>query len=105
MNDERTNGHASVRYLNGVLTVIAVLLGLLVVQRGIEPGAERNAAFAASGQNKPGHVGFPNAAEQRKRLIASVQQLDARLKQIESGLLKGTLSVKVVEMPPVKISE
>lgn len=93
-------------YLNGVLTAIALLLVVAVVQRSIglpgpsEAAAQRTAADRSSVRdNSSKEIFFPNASEQRNRMIAALEGIDARLKSIESRLAKAPLEVKVVEMP------
>ena len=88
-------------YLNGVLTVIAALLAVLVTQATIGlPGPE---AAVAADRVAPSResMGIPNAADQRGRMISSLDAIDARLGRIESKL-NAPLDVKVIDMPETK---
>ncbi|MBC7834376.1 MAG: hypothetical protein H7Y88_04655 [Phycisphaerales bacterium] len=91
-------------YTHTVLTVIAVLLGLHLMVRF--DGSTGNAAFAQP-ENQPGSTAdkIPfNAAEQRKTMIAQLEQIHRRLGAIESRLDRG-ISVKVTEMPAMPAAE
>jgi hypothetical protein len=88
-------------YLNGVLTVIAVLLGLLVLDA--RPGAGPAAARAQS-EDQPGEgAGLISAGEQRKQMIAELRRISARLERLDARL-NAVLNVKVTEMPAVKLT-
>lgn len=91
-------------YLNAVLTVIAVLLGLNLLVQASNLPAGRSAAHANAPLMQPEVAQIPNAAEQRKQVIAALDSINRRLTSIENKLDKG-LSVKVTEMPAVKITE
>ncbi|MBL0926416.1 MAG: hypothetical protein IBJ11_02035 [Phycisphaerales bacterium] len=87
-------------YLNGVLTAIAVLLGVLVLQRGFLPGASVAQAQSSSADPSREPVArLPDPAEQTNRVIESLGRIDASVKRLESLLTKGGISVKVTEMP------
>lgn len=91
-------------YTNGVLTVIAVVLGLNVAvnlgdSRSILPAA----AAQPTGPEGP-DTGLISAAEQRKVMIAELRRLSVRMERIEAKLNSG-LSVKVTEMPAMKKDE
>lgn len=91
-------------YTNGVLTVIAVLLGLNVA---VDMGDSRSVLPAAQAQ--PADAGGPGTGlispeEQRRVIIAEIRRLGTRLERIEAKLNSG-LSVKVTEMPAVKKDE
>lgn len=49
--------------------------------------------------------GFPNASEQRNRMISALESLDRRMQRIEAALTGPPMKVKVVEMPEVKVVE
>ncbi len=92
-------------YLNGVLTVIAGLLVVVVAQSTIGvPGldsvqaADRMSAGTSSAREP---MGIPNAADQRARMISSLDAIDTRLTRIES-LLSKPLDVNVIDMPESK---
>jgi hypothetical protein len=89
----RTQG---LTYRNAVLTVIAVFLGLLVLDRFTSDDA---GARAMAQQSQPQLV---SAAEQRKQIIQELKQLSSRLERLESRLNR-ELTVKVTEMPEIKL--
>ena len=80
---------------NAVLLAIIGVLAILAIAR-----SDGAAALAQPGLNEPPF----NAAEQRKQMIAALQQMNTRLSAIETKLNAG-LNVKVTEMPPVIIKE
>lgn len=89
-------------YLNGVLTVIAALLALLVVDRvGEGPVGTMAMAGPPTGEPDP-KGGLVSAADQRKQIILELRALGKRLEQVEAQL-KGGLSVKVTEMPELRL--
>lgn len=91
-------------YLNAVLTVIAVLMGLnLLVQVS---GQHTIPAAAAAQPADSEQLTSPpfNSAEQRKQMIALLELLNRRVTSLEGKLDKG-LSVKVTEMPAVRVEE
>jgi hypothetical protein len=92
-------------YLNGVLTMIAGLLVVLVAQSTIGvPGVDTVQAadrVTAAPTTAREPMGIPNAADQRARMIASLDAIDGRLARIESALSK-PLDVKVIDMPETK---
>ncbi len=94
-------------YLNAVLTVHAVLLGVIAVN-GIAGPSRSGVAVA---QPPESYAGVPtpdgddpsgrvSAAEQRKQMIGELRTIASRLDRIEGTLNKG-LSVKVTSMPPI----
>jgi hypothetical protein len=85
------------RYSNAALTAVALLLGLNLLNN---LGNSGNAAFAQSGPED----GLVSAAEQRKTIIAELRTLGGRMQAVESAL-SHPLTVKVVEMPPVKLAD
>jgi hypothetical protein len=89
-------------YLNGVLTVIAVLLALLLADRHLA-GSSAGTALAAAPEDQPTGegAGLISASEQRKQMIAELRRMAARLERIEARLGAG-ISVKVTEMPELK---
>lgn len=88
-------------YQNAVLTVIAGVLTLGLVERAGQPSIA--APSAANAQpSGPEQGGLMNAMEQRKTMIAELRAMNARLDRIESKLAGG-LTVKVSEMPPIKL--
>ncbi len=97
----------SSRYTNAMLTVIALGLGVLAMKEstGLPPAAEASAQKSARSAAAPGAAaepgsGFPNAAEQRLRMIGQLAAIEGRLRGIESRL-SSPLEVRVMEMPAV----
>jgi hypothetical protein len=85
-----------VGYQNAVLTAIAVLLALGLVDR--QSGGRMLEPAAASAQPEGG---LSNALEQRKQMIAELRAMSGRLERIESKI-SGGLDVRVKDMPPIK---
>lgn len=91
-------------YVNVVLTVIAVLLGLHLVRQADPSGSAALAAQRGT-PPAPSELGIPNAGAQRLQMIRYLERLDQRMTAIESALTKGELTVKVIEMPEVRLAE
>ena len=99
-----------VGYTNVVLTVIAVCLGLLVVDRFSEaPEAEAQVQThsgsqqAADPKEEPGRgAGLISAADQRKQMIAELKKLSAKVDALDKSVQAG-LTVKVSEMPEITL--
>ena len=93
-------------YQNGVLTVIAAFLGLIALERfaGLAGApSEASAQVTGAAQREPGESGgLVSAADQRKQIIAELKKMNQRLDQID-GKLKSPMSVKVTDMPPLKL--
>ncbi len=95
----------SARYLNVVLTAIAIALGVIAMQQsvGLPQAAEAAGQRSSVRTNTPATneiaMGIPNAGEQRNRMIDSLRSIDARLTAIESKLTSGPIDVRVVELP------
>src|SRR5438132_1658481 len=88
-------------YQNAVLTLIAAFLGIGLVERATVPALTEPAPAAA--QPDPDQGGLANALDQRKQIIAELRSANSRLDRIEAKLA-GNLNVRVVDMPPVKVS-
>jgi hypothetical protein len=87
-------------YLNAVLTVIAVMLGMLVVDRvAFSPAA----AVAGPGDDNP--KGLISAADQRKIMISELKKLTTKMESLESTIKSGNLTVKVTEMPEITLPD
>ncbi|MFN0133563.1 MAG: hypothetical protein ACKVW3_13675 [Phycisphaerales bacterium] len=101
-----TTDHAAPRtrgYQNAVLTLIALMVGVGLVERQLTPGPLSGPASAsAQGPGDPDQGGLTNALEQRKIIIAELRTLNAKMERLESKLASG-LSVKVTDMPPLKL--
>ncbi len=105
---------------NGSLTVIAILLGFLVLDRAAGPagrggglGPAEASAQVRSVSSGPGSSagksledeptdGRVNPADQRKQMIAELRNISQRLDRLESVISKG-LTVKVTDMPEMKL--
>jgi hypothetical protein len=81
------------RYLNTILTVIAVLLALnaYALWTATPGGAMLDHAQAAHAQ-----AGVPNAAEQRRQMIDLLKQTNVHLSDVKTTLRSG---VKVISEP------
>ena len=88
----------SIRYLNTVLTIIAILLTLnLWTLWVITPGGQMlSMAGDAYAQ------GTANAAEQRKSMIDELKQNNEKVGEIINMLKKGSAKVTVESMPSDK---
>jgi hypothetical protein len=110
MNQPNTAVPSRVPYTNTVLTVIAVLLGVIVLDRAVvRAGAADgilggpSAARAEIGPDDEEIAGARiSAADQRKVIIAELRNLSHKLDGIDARLGKG-LNVKVTDMPPVRM--
>lgn len=80
--------------------ILLSIIGVMIIGFVTRFDTGSLAAWAQPAQTDPPF----NAAEQRKQMILALQQLNTRLQAIE-GKLGGTVSVKVIEMPPVIIKE
>ncbi len=91
-------------YLNIVLTVIAVLLALLVVDGRIgRPLGAASEAQAQPATDDPAatNQALVSASEQRKMMISELRRIASRLDRVESKLSNG-IPVKVTEMPAAR---
>lgn len=98
-------------YLNLVLTVIAVMLGLLVLGQYGTPTAAQSgvtttthAAGGPDADDGPGPDGRISAAEQRKVMIAELRTMSKKIDQMQDLMAKG-LNVKVTQMPELKLPQ
>jgi hypothetical protein len=90
-------------YANAALTVIALFLGVIAVDR-VTASAPVAGAQQRAGQpsSEPTEGGMISAQEQRKQMIAELRGMSQRLDRIEGTLSKG-ISVKVTEMPELRL--
>lgn len=102
-NTSPTTPHAN-GYRNGLLTAAVALLAVIAMNNlsGVPSGALAADRQSVAPESAPG---FPNAAEQRARMISALEKLDARMQKIESRLTSGPLDVRVLEMPEVTSAE
>lgn len=94
--------------LHTLLTVNTALMGLLVADRllgGIAnvAGPAEASAYGPSPmpQDEPTGGGLISAAEQRKQIISELQNLSRKIERVDAAV-RGTLNVKVTEMPKSK---
>ena len=90
-------------YQNAVLSLIAIFLGVGLLERAAAPGLTQPGAATAA-QPEPDQGGLSNALEQRKQMINELRMANSRLDRIEARLA-GTMNVKVIDMPPVKMAD
>ena len=92
-------------YSNLMLTVIAALLALNLVDRATstEGSIATVAAPAHAQQTQPGGE-LVSAAQQRKMMIAEIKSLGERVDRLDKTLRAG-INVKVTEMPRVRLEE
>lgn len=85
----------SLRYLNSVLTIIAVLLTLnLYTMWTASPGGELLSA------SQEAHAqGIPNAGAQRKQIIDELAALQVSVNDLKTTLTNGSVRVVVDSMP------
>ncbi len=103
MDQPRHNTNRPRAYLSVVLTAIAVLLALLVLDgRGArEWSSEARAQVSQPDDPAASGQALVSASEQRKTMIAELRRVASRLERIESKLASG-INVKVTEMPAQK---
>ncbi|MCB9846226.1 MAG: hypothetical protein H6811_09600 [Phycisphaeraceae bacterium] len=88
-------------YVNGVLTVIALLLGVLALDR-LAGGLGPASAQAQTGRNEPNSGGMVSAADQRKVIIREIKDLRGQIEAMQATLSRG-LDVRVTDMPEIKL--
>lgn len=83
----------SVRYLNFILTIVAIMLGLQLATTWSDRAPEATAAY---GQ------GIPDSGAQRQQIIDQLKLVNTRTSEIKSLLASGKLQVVVAlpEAPP-----
>jgi hypothetical protein len=87
-------------YQNAVLTAIAVILALGLIER--HSGTVITEPAAASAQPES-EGGMTNKLEQNKQMIAELRLLNQKLDRMDSRLAAG-LNVKVTSMPPIQVN-
>ena len=90
----------SLRYLNSILTVLAVLLALNVWTMWRGAAAEMVGPIQSAQAAGPG--GIPNAGAQRKQIIDQLKSLNAKTDSLTSLLKSGTVRVRVQDKPEAK---
>jgi len=85
-------------YTNTVLTAIAVLLAVLVLDNNAGMVGPISTASAQSRSTTQHTGGLVSAADQRKTMIAEMGEMNGRLERIERALAKG-LNVRIMNAP------
>jgi len=94
-----TNTNSGRRYLNGILTANAVLLGVLALNgAGLSLTSVSRAENEQPRSNEADEGGRVSAAEQRKTMIAQLATLTQKVERLESLITRG-VPVRVMEMP------
>ncbi len=105
MDQLQTKRASGKSYQNGVLTVIAGCLGLLVLDRqGAGVDFSPKAAMAQPNQADQETTGIASGLEQRKQMIAELVRIGQKLDRLESKI-SGGLTVKVSNLPAAMNSE
>src|SRR5690349_20521985 len=91
-------------YQNAMLTAIAGLLALGVIDRhvGSGDGVDRLTGPETALAQPASDGGLTNKLDQNKQIISQLQLLNGKLDRIEAKL-SGPLTVKVTDMPPLKL--
>ena len=91
-------------YRDVVLTVIAVLLAVVVIDHraGTGVGFFGPLEEATASQPRQQSGGMVSGGEQRKQMIAELQKINAGIKKLDTVLAKG-IKVDVATMPEIKI--
>ncbi len=88
----------TVRYLNSVLTVLAVLLTLnLYMQLAGAPAGSLPGTSVAQANNEPRGVGSQAARQQA--IVDELKALNATVRQLQASLADGSIRVKVDALP------
>ena len=91
------------KYLNGILTVNAVLLaGLLWTQ--VADGPILSQTAEASAPPKRNVPTFPNASDQRMEIVRSVRSLEKKVVELNSMLKAGKMKVEVTNLKDIEVS-
>lgn len=85
----------SLRYLNTVLTVLAVLLAVQIWTSWSGSGLSAAGAAQAMAQNAPAGGGIPDAGAQRKEIIDLLKRVTQQNEELNSLLRSGQVRVKV----------
>ena len=83
----------SVRYLNSILTIIAVLLTLNVYALWTAAPGGQLASVALEARAEAG--GLPNAGKQRKDMIDELKKVTAGITRMEQTLTSGQVRVRM----------
>lgn len=83
----------SLKYLNGVLTIIAVLLTLNLWTTWSTTPAGKSLSIASPAQA----MGFANPDAQRQQMIGLLKKLNVQLADVKKTLTNGSIHVQVVK--------
>lgn len=93
----------SLRYLNTILTILAVLLGLEIWTTWMRPGDSGLASPAVAGADTRSTDrstgGIPDAGAQRKEMIDLLKQLNVQQADVVKVLKSGEVRVKLEDAP------
>jgi hypothetical protein len=95
-------------YANTLLTLMAGFVIAMMLDRGqgslISVADAQHAQQPATRGGDGDDGGMVSAAEQRKVMIAELRSLNSRMEHMEAVLAK-PMSVKVIDMPPIKLQD
>lgn len=84
----------SIKYLNTILTVLAVLLSLQLYTTWMSPDAPSMATAARAQEG-----GLPNAAAQRREMIDLLKRLCQQVEELNGQFKAGSARVRVEAAP------
>ena len=87
----------SLRYLNSILTVLAILLALNVWMMWRGTAAEMVGPIQSAQAAERG--GIPNAGSQRKQIVDQLKSLNAKTESLTNLLKSGRVRVRVENEP------
>ena len=101
-SNPNTNGAA--RYLNAILTINAVLLGLLLwTQVAGTPMFDRTAEAQAT--RTEGQDSFANPIKQRKQMIDLLKSTNDSINKLTQSIEKSTVNVKVTNFDEMETGD
>jgi anti-sigma28 factor (negative regulator of flagellin synthesis) len=89
-------------YLNAILTVNAVLLAVLIWTQAAPMPVEAQSAHAQS--TSAPRRGIPNAAEQRQKMIAAMQDMKKSVDGLRNSIESGKVKVEVTNLDEIEIN-
>lgn len=94
---------SQLRYLNVILTVVALLLGALVwTQVASRPMfADQAEAQVRSGRESLPPGGFPNASQQRDKIVKSIEKMTKAVDGLSKDLDSGKVKVEVTNLDEI----
>lgn len=95
---------SQLRYLNTIMTVVAILLGVLV---WTQVSSRPLLADSADAQSRTTHVepttGIPNAAQQRDKMVKSLEGMKKSVDKLTKSLEDGKVKVEVSNLDEIEI--